>query len=124
MRVLKNPWFVRFARKKKISDSALCDAVARAEKGLVDADLGGGVIKQRVARPSAGKSGGYRTLIFYRAGERAVFAFGFPKSSLGNIDEKDEARLKEAAKLTLGFSDLEITELVEAGKLLEVKCDG
>ncbi len=124
MRVLKNPWFVRFARKERISDAALCDAVARAEKGLIDADLGGGLIKQRVARPSAGKSGGYRTLVLYRNGERAVFAFGFAKSAMDNIDEKDEARLKALAELTLGFSDLEITELVEAGRLVEVKCDG
>jgi hypothetical protein len=124
LRVLKNPWFVRFARKERISDSALCDAVARAEKGLVDADLGGGVIKQRVARPGAGKSGGYRTLILYRSGERAVFAFGFAKSGTDNIDERDEARLKALAELTLGFSDLEITQLVEGGKLVEVKCNG
>jgi hypothetical protein len=123
LRVLKNPWFVRFARKERISDSALCDAVARAEKGLVDADLGGGVIKQRVARLGAGRSGGYRTLILYRNGERAVFAFGFAKSGMDNIDEKDELRLKELAELTLGFSDLEITRLVEGGKLLEVKYD-
>lgn len=124
MRVLKNPWFVRFARKEKISDRALCDAVTRAEKGLIDADLGGGVIKQRVARPGAGKSGGYRTLILYRSGERAVFAFGFAKSGMDNIDEKDEGRLKMLAELTLGFSDPEITELVAAGKLEEVMCDG
>jgi hypothetical protein len=124
MRVLKNPWFARFARKEKISDAALCEAVARAETGLIDADLGGGVIKQRVARRGAGKSGGYRTLILYRNGERAVFAFGFAKSGMDNIDEKDEARLKALAELTLGFSDLEITRLVEAGKLMEVIFDG
>jgi hypothetical protein len=122
--VLKNPWFARFARKEKISDRALCDAVTRAEKGLIDADLGGGLIKQRVARPGAGKSGGYRTLVLYRSGERAVFAFGFAKSGMDNIDEKDEARLKALAELTLGLSDLEITELVAAGKLEEVMCDG
>lgn len=123
MRVLKNPWFARFARKERISDAALCDAVARAEKGLIDADLGGGLIKQRVARPGAGKSGGYRTLILYRTTERAVFAYGFAKSDMDNIDEKDEARLKELAELTLGFSDEAITRLVEAGKLVEVKRD-
>ncbi|WP_254073216.1 type II toxin-antitoxin system RelE/ParE family toxin [Acidisphaera sp. S103] len=58
---------------ERITDAALCEAVSRASKGLVDADLGDGVIKQRVARPGAGKSGGYRTLIFFRAGTRAVF---------------------------------------------------
>jgi hypothetical protein len=124
LRVLKNPWFARFARKERISDAALCDAVARAENGLIDADLGGGLIKQRVARPGAGKSGGYRTLVLYRNGERAVFAFGFAKSGMDNIDDKDEARLKALAEVTLGFSDLEITMLVEAGKLVEVRCDG
>lgn len=124
MRVLKNPWFARFARKERISDAVLCDAVARAEMGLVDADLGGGLIKQRVARPGSGKSGGYRTLVLYRNGERAVFAFGFAKSAMDNIDDKDEGRLKALAETTLGFSDLEITMLVEAGKLIEVKFDG
>ena len=51
MRVFKNAWFGRFARKRKISEEVIWDAVDRAEKGLVDADLGGGVIKQRIARP-------------------------------------------------------------------------
>ncbi len=124
MRVLKTPWFERFVRKERISDSALCEAVVRADKGLIDADLGGGLIKQRVARPGAGKSGGYRTLILYRRGARAVFAFGFAKSDVDNIDMKDEVRLKDLAELNLGFSDLEITRLVEDGKLVEVECDG
>ena len=124
MRVLKTPWFVRFARKEGISDAVLRDAVARAERGLVDADLGGGVIKQRVARPGAGKSGGYRTLILYRRGARAVFAFGFAKSVTDNIDERDEARFKALATLTLGYSDEDIRMLVEAGKLVEVRGDG
>lgn len=61
MRVFKNAWFVRFARKRKISDEALWDAVDRAEKGLIDADLGGGVIKQRMGRPGESKSKGYRS---------------------------------------------------------------
>jgi hypothetical protein len=62
MRVFKTLWFRRFARKEKVADSALCDAVARAERGLIDADLGGGLIKQRVWRPGSGRSGGYRQL--------------------------------------------------------------
>jgi hypothetical protein len=99
----------------RLTDAALCNAVARAEKGLIDADLGGGVIKQRVARLGAGKSGGCRTLILYRSGERAVFAFGFAKSAMDNIGA--------LAELTLRFSDSEITELIEVGKLVEVKCD-
>ena len=83
----------------------LCEAIERAERGLIDADLGAGLIKQRVARPGAGRSGGYRTLIFFRAETRAVFAFGFAKSDLANLEDDEEAAFKRAAKLVLVFSD-------------------
>ena len=73
MRIFKNAWFERFARKQNISDKAIAQAIERAEQGLIDADLGGGVIKQRVARPGQGKSGGFRTVILYRTTERAFF---------------------------------------------------
>ncbi len=115
---------MKFARKEKIGDQALCDAVARAEKGLVDADLGGGLLKQRVARPGAGKSGGYRTLIFFRAGTRAVFAYGFAKSDKANLDGDEEAVFTKAAKLVLAFSDEQIGAEIENGRLTEVNCDG
>ncbi len=119
-----NTWFRRFARKERLGSAALCEAVARADRGLIDADLGGGVIKQRVARPGAGRSGGYRTLLLFRSGDRAVFAFGFAKSDRGNIDPDDEARLKMAAKVTLGLSGAELGRLVQAGALVEIVCDG
>lgn len=122
MRIFKNAWFQKFARKEQISDAALCEAVARADRGLIDADVGGGVIKQRVARPGEGRSGGYRTLIFFRMGTRAVFAFGFAKNDRDNIGAEDERILKSTAKLTLGLSDVEIDVLVQAGKLEEVDC--
>lgn len=123
MKVFKNAWFQKFARQEKINDAALCDAVARAESGLIDADLGGGVLKQRVARPGAGKSGGYRTLIFFRAGTRAVFAFGFAKNDRANINDEEEAAFKKAAKLVLAFSDEQIDAEVESGRMTEVICD-
>ena len=50
MRVFKTKAFSRFANHDEISDEELCLAVLRAETGLIDADLGGGVIKQRLAR--------------------------------------------------------------------------
>ncbi|PSC03233.1 addiction module toxin RelE [Alsobacter soli] len=123
MRIYKNKWFQRFARREKIGDAELCEAVDRAAQGLIDADLGGGLIKQRVARPGAGKSGGYRTLLFFRAAERAVFAFGFAKSDRDNIDHDDAADLRKAAKLVLGFTQDQIDRLVKAGTLIEVRRD-
>jgi hypothetical protein len=50
MRVLKTRWLVRYARRERISDASLEEAIERADRGLIDADLGGGIIKQRVAR--------------------------------------------------------------------------
>ena len=50
MRVFKTKEFVRFARKEKVGDGDLCAAIERAERGLIDAALGGGLIKQRIAR--------------------------------------------------------------------------
>lgn len=124
MRIFKSAWFSKFARKEKMSDQALCDAIARAENGLIDADLGGGLLKQRVARAGTGKSGGYRTLIFFRAGTRAVFAFGFAKSDKANLDGDEETVFKKAAKLVLAFSDEQIGAEIESGRLTEVNCDG
>lgn len=74
MRVFKTKWFTRYARRERISDHSLVEAIQRAERGIVDADLGGGVIKQRVARAGQGRSSGYRVLVAYRSGERAVFS--------------------------------------------------
>ena len=86
MRVFKTKWFRRFARREGIVDAALCDAVVRVHRGQIDADLGGGVLKQRVARAGQGRSGGYRTLIVYRARDRAIFVFGFAKSERENLE--------------------------------------
>jgi hypothetical protein len=120
LKVFKNAWFGRFARKEKISDAALWEAVERAEKGLVDADLGSGVIKQRIARPGAGKSKGYRSIVLYRTGEKAFFVYGFPKSELGNIRDDELEQFKKAARITLALTDEQIRLLVANDQLEEV----
>ena len=71
LRVFATRVFARFASKERLDDKRLCEAIARAERGLVDADLGGNLIKQRVARPGGGRSGGYRMVIAYRASQRS-----------------------------------------------------
>ncbi|WP_037426442.1 type II toxin-antitoxin system RelE/ParE family toxin [Sinorhizobium sp. CCBAU 05631] len=121
MRVFKNAWFERFARKQKIMDDALIDAVRRAERGQIDADIGGGVIKQRVARAGQGKSGGYRTIVLYRKEQRAFFIFGFAKSGQANIDDVEVDRFKKMAKEILALSDEQIAQLIEKGRFSEVE---
>jgi len=124
MRIFKSTWFGRFARKEMISAEALLEAVDRAENGLIDANLGGGVIKQRIARPGAGKSGGYRSVVLYRKGEKAFFVFGFPKNEQDNIRDDEEQQFKKAAKVTLALSDEQIRLLIENGQFEEVFKNG
>jgi len=97
VRIFKNKAFIRFAKKAGIGDAALCAAIRDAERGLMAADLGGGVIKQRIARHGQGKSGGFRTLIVFRAGTRAFFVHGFAKNEKDNIEREDLAALKRLA---------------------------
>ncbi len=126
MRAFKTKWFVRFARKERITDEALWDAVERAEHGQIDADLGGGVIKQRVARRGQGKSGGYRTVVAYRTAERAIFAFafGFAKSAKASLDANELIVYQRLASVYLAMSDLEVAASLTQGMLTEMTSDG
>jgi hypothetical protein len=120
MRVFKTRVFARFARKVKLGDKALREAAAEIERGLIHADLGGGVIKQRIARSGAGKSGGFRTIILFRVESRAVFVYGFEKSARDNIDDDELREFRRLADNLLSYSDAEITAAIEAGALIEV----
>lgn len=124
MRVFKNAWFGRFAKRERISDAALRLAVARAEKGQIDADLGGGVIKQRIARPGEGRSKGYRSIIVFRKGKRAFFVYGFPKSAIGNIAADDEVQFKKMVGYVLALTDLQLRQLIVNGQFEEISEDG
>jgi hypothetical protein len=115
---------LKFARKEGISDAKLCQAVKDAEAGKIDVDYGGGVIKQRIARPNEGKSGGYRSVILYRRGNRAFFIYGFPKNERENIDDAEEQGFKDLAKVLFALSDDEIAKLVKTGVYKEIQCDG
>ena len=123
MRIFQNRTFEHFAHREGIDTTALCEAVQRAEAGSVDAVLGGGVIKQRIARPGSGKSGGFRSIILYRAGELAFFVYGFAKNQLDNISDKQLKALKKLAKISLGKSEAALELDLQAGELIEVICN-
>jgi len=122
-RVYKTKAFGRYQRREKIADEALCEAVDRAERGLIDAVLGQGLVKQRVARPGQGRSGGFRTIIAYRSGERAVFLYGFAKSRKANIDDDDLRDLADFGALLLGLDDDGIEAMLAGDELKDVICD-
>ena len=123
MRVFKTRYFARFARQESILDETLARAIRDAESGLIAAELGGGLIKLRVARPGRGKSGGYRTLIAYSRGRRAVFLLGFAKNERENIEPKQLADLKAAAADILSQGDHALDVQIEEGRLQEVNYD-
>jgi hypothetical protein len=123
MRIFKNHGFSRFARKAALDDAALRASISAAELGLIDADLGGGVIKQRIARPGAGKSGGFRTIIVFRARDRAVFVYGFGKNERDNIGDDELTEFKRLAALLLSYDDRQLRVAVEDGALIEVSDD-
>ena len=124
MRIFVTMPFRRFARNERIKDTELRATIERAEAGLVDANLGGDLIKQRVARPGQGRSGGFRTIIAYRRGKRSVFIHGFVKSDRDNISAKELRELQDAAKVLLSLDDKGIKKAVNERRLVEVTNDG
>jgi hypothetical protein len=85
-----------------------------------DAGLGGEVYKVRIARPGAGKSGGYRLIVFFRSGERTFYEYSFAKSDIGNISQKELAKLKQRAKTRLTITEEQIEVALKAGVLKEI----
>ncbi|MDE0050613.1 MAG: type II toxin-antitoxin system RelE/ParE family toxin [Rhodospirillales bacterium] len=97
MQTFKTKAFARFAECEGLEDAALCEAVRRALSGLIDADLGSGGVKQRIARKGGGRSGGFRTLVVFRRGALAFFVHGFAKSDRENLRRKELAGLRSLA---------------------------
>ncbi|HWE46593.1 MAG TPA: type II toxin-antitoxin system RelE/ParE family toxin [Caulobacteraceae bacterium] len=109
--------FARFAGKAGLNDGTLLDAARAVAEGRFDADLGGGVFKQRVARPGAGKSGGFRTIILFRRGGHGFFVHGFAKNEKSNITATETRALKKLADTLLALSDADIETALKAGEL-------
>ena len=123
MRIFKTKWLARFARREGVDDRSLRAAIERAEQGLIDADLGGGLIKQRVARPGRGRSGGYRMIVGYRVKDRAVFLLGFAKNERENIEDNELLSLRETAERWLAADTARIKKELELGNLQEINHD-
>ncbi|WP_017295411.1 type II toxin-antitoxin system RelE/ParE family toxin [Geminocystis herdmanii] len=121
MRIFKNKSFDRFTKNEKIKDQDLWEAVERANKGLISADLGGGLIKQRIARKGQGKSSGFRSIIIFKADDRAFFVYGFAKNQQDNINEKELIALKKLSNELLSYSEQDLLIAIEKGILKEIK---
>ena len=124
MRVFKTKPFARFASVEGITDEELCEAVHQAERGLIDADLGGGVIKQRLAREGQGKSGGFRSILLFRRGSKAFFVYGFAKSDRDNIRRDELKAFRKLAGEMLTLDDKALAAAMRNGTIMEIECHG
>lgn len=119
MRIFKTRTLAKFTRQHGVSDASLVAAVERATRGLIDADLGGHIIKQRVARPGQGKRSGFRMLIGIRS-DLAIFLFGFAKNERDNIDDDQLKTLREIVASWFAADEKKIADAVKDGLLMEV----
>jgi hypothetical protein len=123
MRVFKNKWFDRWARREDISDATLYNTAVEIAEERYDADLGGYLFKKRLARTGSGKRGGYRTIVGYKKpnSERIIFLYAFAKSDRVNISGREEAALSLAADSFLSATDRQVDELLISGSIWEVQ---
>ncbi len=122
-RIFKTRHFARWMRKTTLTDHALLESVLEMTQGLFDADLGGGVLKKRVALPGRGKSGGVRTLVATRRGTNWFFVFGFEKNDRANISDVELEGLQILASDLLARTSHQLDEAVAQGALLEISHD-
>jgi hypothetical protein len=107
-------------RKTILTDAALCAAVQEMADGLIDADLGGNVVKKRVALPGRGKRDSARTLVATKRGDRWFFVFGFEKNDRANISAPELEALQALAAELLALSREELNVAVQDGALQEI----
>ena len=120
MNVYRTKDFARFARKAGLKDDDLLAAAQAVQNGHWDADLGGGVFKQRVAREGGGKSGGFRTIILFKIGGHSFFVHGFSKNKKANVTAQELKALKTLAGVFLGLDAAALEKARTAGEISEV----
>ena len=123
MDIFKTKAFDKWAKKERLKNTELIQAINEIEKGLVDADLGSGIYKKRISQNNRGKSACARSFIAYKAAQKAFFLYGFPKNARSNITEKETQALKRMAKEVLNYSHNQLERLIKNQELMRVKDD-
>ncbi len=117
----KTRHFSRWAAKVGLSNAVLKDAVREMQAGLIDADLGGGLVKKRVAFPGRGKRGSARTILATNRADRWIYIYGFEKNERDNITTKELEALRLLAADLLRLSDEQVLAAIRQGVLMEVE---
>jgi hypothetical protein len=120
LRFIKNLEFHNWAESEGVTDAALCAAADEIEDGLVNARLGGFLIKKRVAAAGKGKRSGYRTIAAHRQGNRLIFLYGFHKNEKDNISDKELKALRKLGDQYMAYSEAKLSEIIEKQILVEI----
>lgn len=120
MRIFKTKPFAKWAKKEKLADNVLCEAVEEIEHGVYEATLGSEVFKKRIALPGHGKQGA-RSIIAFKSKARACFIFGYAKKDQANLSSEDKKAAREFAKEVLNYDTKQIHALLKVGQLIEVE---
>ena len=123
MNVYLSKAFTRLARREELTDVHICQAVAEMNTGLIDANLGAGLFKKRIAMPGQGKRGSWRAVLGFQAGKKAFFLYLFPKNSRDNIEDDEMKALKRLTRYYLTLKPSEIKTALQCGELNEVNCN-
>ena len=111
--MFKTAWFAKAARKARIGDRALCEAIRQVTVGQAD-DLGGGVFKKRLNKNE------HRAIILTKAGKLWIFEYLFAKKDRANIDDDELAEFRKLAKAYSGLSEAQIARLLANGDMTEI----
>jgi len=120
MKKLMTKSFLRWATKQKIPKHELVNALIEMAAGNFEANLGGNLYKTRIHFEGQGKSGGGRTIICYKKGDRAIFVYNFAKNEKSNLSKKELIAFKELSKILLKLSPEEIEIAIKNKDLIEV----
>ena len=123
LQVFATKTFARWMRKNKVAQEDLLDATKEMVSGLIDADLGGYVVKKRLALRGRGKSSGARTIVATKFGVRWFFLFGFDKNERSNIDSDELKSLQQLALTLLSFDTTQLANALSDGQLIELNGD-
>lgn len=121
VRVFKDFGFHRWAKGEGVADAKLSEAADEIESGLVDARLGGFLIKKRVGAFGRGKRGGYRTIVAHRQGDRLVFLHGFGKNEKDDISSKEKKALHKLGDEYMSYSNANLSKQVQERLIFEVR---
>ena len=123
MAIYVTRWFARWANQQGISKESLCRAVREMRAGLYEANLGGHLLKKRIARPGGGKRGAYRTLLATNFGDLYVFLYGFAKNDQENLEPDEVSELRKWATVFVEMTPLERMKAEEIGEITRIDSD-